>query len=235
MADESDDPFDIFDESDSDDNNGAVDDDDSECGGSEGGFGTITPDHGATAAGTKPAAPEVPSVANGVATSEMIAKAQQDSGDGSGGAAAVPVPDVVAPATTPAADTHDAHAHESDRSGSGDDDGRGSGDDDGHASGDDDGSGSDDDYGSGSGDDDGSGSGDDDGSGSGDDDDVSGSQTSERASSGDEGSVDAEEEEEPTTLEEALILLRVARADNRSLIAARQGVNKVLKQTAAVR
>jgi len=234
MADESDDPFDIFDESDSDDNNGAVDDDDSECGGSEGGFGTITPDHGATAAGTKPAAPEVPSVANGVATSEMIANAQQDSGDGSGGAAAVPVPDVVAPATTPAADTHDAHAHESDRSGSGGDDGRGSGDDDGSASGDGDGHASGDGDGSGSDDDDGSGS-DDDGSGSGDDDDVSGSQTSERASSGDEGSADAEEEEEPTTLEEALILLRVARADNRSLIAARQGVNKVLKQTAAVR
>ena len=234
MADESDDPFDIFDESDSDDNNGAVDDDDSECGGSEGGFGTITPDHGATAAGTKPAAPEVPCVANCVATSEMLGKVQQDSGDGSGGAAAVPVPDVVAPATTPAADTHDAHAHESDRSGSGGDDGRGSGDDDGSASGDGDGHASGDGDGSGSDDDDGSGS-DDDGSGSGDDDDVSGSQTSERASSGDEGSVDAEEEEEPTTLEEALILLRVARADNRSLIAARQGVNKVLKQTAAVR
>ena len=234
MADESDDPFDIFDESDSDDNNGAVDDDDSECGGSEGGFGTITPDHGATAAGTKPAAPEVPCVANCVATSEMLGKVQQDSGDGSGGAAAVPVPDVVAPATTPAADTHDAHAHESDRSGSGGDDGRGSGDDDGSASGDGDGHASGDGDGSGSDDDDGSGS-DDDGSGSGDDDDVSGSQTSERASSGDEGSADAEEEEEPTTLEEALILLRVARADNRSLIAARQGVNKVLKQTAAVR
>lgn len=234
MADESDDPFDIFDESDSDDNNGAVDDDDSECGGSEGGFGTITPDHGATAAGTKPAAPEVPCVANCVATSEMLGKVQQDSGDGSGGAAAVPVPDVVAPTTTPAADTHDAHAHESDRSGSGGDDGRGSGDDDGSASGDGDGHASGDGDGSGSDDDDGSGS-DDDGSGSGDDDDVSGSQTSERASSGDEGSVDAEEEEEPTTLEEALILLRVARADNRSLIAARQGVNKVLKQTAAVR
>ena len=234
MADESDDPFDIFDESDSDDNNGAVDDDDSECGGSEGGFGTITPDHGATAAGTKPAAPEVPCVANCVATSEMLGKVQQDSGDGSGGAAAVPVPDVVAPTTTPAADTHDAHAHESDRSGSGGDDGRGSGDDDGSASGDGDGHASGDGDGSGSDDDDGSGS-DDDGSGSGDDDDVSGSQTSERASSGDEGSADAEEEEEPTTLEEALILLRVARADNRSLIAARQGVNKVLKQTAAVR